>query len=157
MNALERRLLNDYQRGFPLTATPFADIATELGASEQKVIETLRALSENGSVSRVGAVFRPHRIGASTLAAMAIPSSRLDEVAELVSSYPQVNHNYEREHHHNLWFVVTGADETEIDGVLRDIERRSGAPVLRLSMLDDYHIDLGFVLRWDETDETVEL
>lgn len=149
LGKLEKRLLNEFQRDFPLSSAPFADIAGRLDVSEDEVIEKLRCLTESGAVSRVGAVLRPQRVGASTLAAMAVPKSQLDEIAAMVSSYPQVNHNYEREHRYNLWFVVTAGDEDELQHTLKDIEQQSGIPVLSLPMLDDYHIDLGFELQWD--------
>ena len=41
---------------------------------------------------------------------MAVPPDRLQVVADVVSAHPGVNHNYEREHHYNLWFVITGCD-----------------------------------------------
>ncbi len=145
---LEQRLLNDFQHDFPLSPTPFADIAAELGVSEEEVLNTLDALRSRGLISRVGPVFRPNRVGASTLAAMAVPPSRLDEVAALVSGYPEVNHNYEREHRFNLWFVVTARDEARLQAVLDDIAGRSGIDVMPLPLLDDYFIDLGFELQW---------
>jgi DNA-binding Lrp family transcriptional regulator len=145
---IDRRLLNEFQRNFPLTATPYADIARCLGVSEQIVIERLQRLQAAGTVSRVGPVFRPNRIGASTLAAMAVPAARLEEVAAVVSAYAAVNHNYEREHDYNLWFVAAAADETKLAAVLDDIAARTGLEVMSLPMLEDYHIDLGFDLRW---------
>ena len=42
---------------------------------------------------------------------MRVPPERLEEVAAIVSAEPLVNHNYERTHEINLWFVVAGADE----------------------------------------------
>lgn len=149
-NPFEKRLLNDFQRALPLTPRPFADIAQRIGVSESEVIEGLRSLNQRGAISRVGAVFRPHRVGTSTLAAMAVPAPQVEAIAELINSYPQVNHNYEREHHFNLWFVVTGADAEAIDLVLREIEARSGIPVLSLPLLEAYHIDLGFDLQWEQ-------
>jgi DNA-binding Lrp family transcriptional regulator len=145
---LEKRLLNDFQREFPLCPRPFAEIAGRLGISETETIDALRSLSKAGAVSRVGPVFRPHRIGTSTLAAMAVPASRLEAVGTMVNDYPEVNHNYEREHRYNLWFVAIAADEAALEHVLSDIERRTGLPVLRLPMFEDYHIDLGFELQW---------
>jgi len=146
MTDLERQLLDGFQRDFPLSPTPYADIAARLGVTEQEVLDTLQGLSESGAVSRVGPVFRPHTIGESTLAAMAVPPARLEEVAALVSGYRSVNHNYEREHHFNLWFVVTGPDDDHIQAVLAGIETQTGLPVLSLPMLNDYHIDLAFPL-----------
>lgn len=148
LGTLERRLLNEFQHHLPLSPTPFADMARELGTSEEAVLTALRELQAAGAVSRVGAVFRTHRVGASTLAAMAVPEERLESVADLVSAYAEVNHNYEREHRFNLWFVATAADEQHLVHVLEEIEQRSGLPVMALPMLEDYHIDLGFDLKW---------
>jgi DNA-binding Lrp family transcriptional regulator len=145
---LEQRLLNEFQQGMPLTPNPYADIAKQLGVYETTVLETLRRLQTEGVVSRVGAVFRPNRIGASTLAAMSVPQAELDKVAAIVSDFVEVNHNYEREHRYNLWFVVVAADEDRLQEVLSQIEASSGYTVLDLPLLNEYFIDLGFDLKW---------
>jgi DNA-binding Lrp family transcriptional regulator len=120
----------------------------ELGLREEEVLARLTRLQEAGAVSRVGPVFRPRRVGASTLAAMAVPPPRLEEVAELVNGYAEVNHNYEREHGYNLWFVLTAPDEARLTAVMEEIAERTGIEVLDLPMLEEYHIDLGFPLQW---------
>jgi DNA-binding Lrp family transcriptional regulator len=145
---LEQRLLNEFQHGLPLTPEPYADIARQLGVYETTVLETLARLQTEGVVSRVGAVFRPNRIGASTLAAMSVPEAELENVAEIVSSFAEVNHNYEREHHFNLWFVVVAEDEERLQEVLAEIEHYCTYPVLDLPLLNEYFIDLGFDLKW---------
>lgn len=144
---LETRLLNDYQRGFPLEPAPFARIAANLGVSEVDVLEMADALVAKGKISRIGAIVRPNSIGASTLAAIAVPEQRLEEVARLVSGYPEVNHCYEREHAINLWFVVTAPDRAAVTDVLAEIQAMTGLAVLDLPILAAYHIDLGFDLR----------
>jgi DNA-binding Lrp family transcriptional regulator len=149
VNELDKQLLNEFQRDFPLSPTPYAVIAETLGVTEDDVIESLRALVDNGTVSRVGPVFRPNQIGSSTLAAMAVPAARLQEVAELVNAFAEVNHNYEREHRFNLWFVVTAASRERLQAILTEIEQRTNIPALSLPMLKEYHINLGFRLRWD--------
>ncbi len=148
LSALEKRLLNDFQDGFPLSPRPFAVMAERLGVSEARVIATLERLQQDGLITRVGPVFRPNRVGASTLAAMAVPPERLEAVAAVVSSFPEVNHNYERGHEINLWFVITAADRQRLGSILREIEQRTGIEVLDLPMLEDYFINLGFPLRW---------
>ncbi|MFC1664201.1 Lrp/AsnC family transcriptional regulator [Pseudomonadota bacterium] len=147
MAELQKSLIDEYQHELPLSPTPYADIARHLQVDEVDVIEALRTLQKEGTVSRVGFVFRPHRVGTSTLAAMAVPKERLEEVAELVNHYPQVNHNYEREHHYNLWFVLTAEDDKELLETLDELEYVTQLPVIPLPMLDDYHIDLGFDLK----------
>lgn len=148
LSPLDRRLLDDFQHDFPLEPRPFATIAERLGVSEATVLERFEYLERFGALSRVGAVLQPNRIGASTLAALAVPADELDAVAAMVSALPEVNHNYEREHAYNLWFVVTAADRDAVDRVLAEIEEATGLAVLDLPMLEDYFIDLGFALQW---------
>jgi len=145
---LERRLLDGYQDGLPLVSRPFAQIATELGVTEDQVLASLARLQQSGVVSRVGPVLRPHRVGVSTLAAMAVPPARLEAVAEMVSALPEVNHNYAREHHFNLWFVVTASDWEHLRAVLDALAEGTGLEVMELPMVAEYFIDLGFKLTW---------
>ena len=144
MNALEFRLLNEFQREFPLVHEPYDLVARKLGVTRDEVLETLARLRSLGAISRIGAVFRPNAIGASTLAAMAVPPDRLNTVAQFVSDLPGVNHNYEREHALNLWFVITAPGIGRLKQVIDSIERTIGLEVVSLPLLEEYHIDLGF-------------
>lgn len=146
LTELERRLLNDFQHDFPLVSNPFAVLAERLGVSEGDVLASLDALQQRGMISRIGPVFQTHRVGASTLAAMPVPAGRLEAVAQLVSRYPEVNHNYEREHAFNLWFVVTAPTRARVTEVLEEIRATTGLQVLDLPMEESFHIDLGFRL-----------
>lgn len=148
LSDLEKRLLNDFQRDFPLSTQPYAELAGRLGVEETEVLAALASLQARGAISRVGAVVRPHRVGWSTLAAMSVPAVRLEEVAALVSSYSEVNHSYEREHSINLWFVVTATDQTAVAAVLEDIETRTALEVLDLPLEEAFCLDLGFPLSW---------
>jgi DNA-binding Lrp family transcriptional regulator len=139
-------LVNAWQRDFPLAPRPFAEIAARCGSDEASVLRCFENLKANGTIDRIGPVFRPNTVGASCLAAMAVPPEQLEQVAALVSGYRGVNHNYEREHRYNLWFVVTGRSEPEVQWTLSCIEYAASLPVLRLPLLKEYHVDLGFDL-----------
>lgn len=139
-------LLNDWQRNFPLTPRPFAQIAEALAATEAEVIRACSDLVQRGIVSRLGGVWAPGAGGAALLCAMQVPSHRLEQTAAFVSAHPGVNHNYEREHALNLWFVITGNDAACISQALAAIERETSLPVLRMRMVRPYRIDLGFAL-----------
>ncbi len=151
LTEFEKQLLNDYQQGMPMVSEPYSEMARELNqkgfsVSENDVIDGLKSLKERGMVSRVGAVFKPQKVGGSTLAAIAVPDERIKEVAQIVNNFTQVNHNYKREHHFNLWFVVTASSQQEVENVLEEIEQQTGLSVMNLPMEQDYHIDLGFPL-----------
>lgn len=147
-DALAQWLIDRYQRDMPLEPRPFAAMGAALGQDEQAVLDTLAALAADGTLSRVGAVIPPGVLGASTLAAMEVPPDRLDVVADHVSRYPEVNHNYEREHRLNLWFVVAADDRDRVAAVLASIERHTGLAVIDLPLEQAYHIDLGFDVSW---------
>ncbi len=146
MHDIDQHLLNDFQRDFPLCPRPYAELGRRLGISERTVIQNLERLQADGAISRVGPIFAPGRVGASTWSAIAVPEAQLESFAELISSYPEVNHNYEREHRYNLWFVVTAPDQNHLEAVLAEIEFHTDLSVMVLPLLKDYHIDLGFPL-----------
>ncbi|MBI3283255.1 MAG: Lrp/AsnC family transcriptional regulator [Burkholderiales bacterium] len=148
-------LLNSFQRNFPLTPEPFAQIAGRLGSDQATVLSCLQDLQQRGLISRVGAVFRPNTVGASALAALAVPPHRLEQVAAYVSARAEINHNYQREHHFNLWFVAAAASGGALRLALQEIEQDcASGEMLVLPMLEEFHIDLGFDLA-AETPPTV--
>lgn len=149
-NAPALRLLNEFQQRFPLSHAPFAEVGEQLGQTQKWVLQTLHDARVRGLISRVGAVFAPGAIGASVLAALRVPQGELERVARLVSRRAAVNHNYEREHDYNLWFVATAPDAQSLDTALREIEAEAGCGrILELPLLDEYRIDLGFDLTGD--------
>jgi siroheme decarboxylase len=150
LNTLQKKILDNYQDNFPLSPTPYQDVAIALGVTENEVLKALKELTATDIVSRIGSIIPPNQISISTLAAMSVPQQRLVEVAEIINDYPEVNHNYEREHHFNLWFVIIAASDSRLQQIIADIESISGINIMQLPMLDNYFIDLGFKLNFHE-------
>ena len=146
------QLIEHAQRDFPIVERPFLALAERLGMEEQVLIDAVIALQASGVVSRLGPVFDHKKAGASTLAAVAVPPEELDRVADQISQFAAVNHNYAREHRFNLWFVVATQNEERLQQVLQDIERAIGYPVMNLPMLKQFHIDLAFRIDWARAD-----
>lgn len=140
-------LLDRFQRDFPLEPRPFAPIAVHLGLAEAEVIDRLSRMQAAGRIARVGGTVRPNTAGASTLAALAVPEDRIDEVAAIVGAEAGVNHSYLREADWNLWFVATAPDTATLAATLTRIEAASGLPLLDLRLVRPFNIDLGFPLR----------
>lgn len=146
LTLLQKKLLNDFQRDFPLSPTPYADIAATLNLTEEQVLQAFQELNQQAVISRIGAIIPPNQIGVSTLAAMSVPEDELERVAAQVSFFQEVNHNYERENVVNLWFVVIANDATHLDNVINDIETTTGYNVLRFPLEKEFFIDLSFNL-----------
>jgi DNA-binding Lrp family transcriptional regulator len=146
LDVLDYRLLDEWQRDFPLVEHPFTEIGKALKCTETEVLSRLTRLAGTGAVSRVGATIRPNTAGASTLAAIAASYWRVEEVAELIGAEPGVNHSYLRENDWNIWFVATGPDRAHVDATLQRIEAVTGLPVLDLPLVRPFHLDLGFSL-----------
>ncbi|SDX26314.1 transcriptional regulator, AsnC family [Ruegeria halocynthiae] len=141
---IDRRLLDEFQRDFPVTERPFQVLALALGLDEAEVIDRLGRMRTTGRITRVGATIAPGAVSASTLAAVAAPEHRLEEVAAMIDAEPGVNHNYQREDDWNLWFVATGPDRAHVDETLARISQRSGLRVLDLRLVRPFNVDLGF-------------
>ncbi len=144
LDTIDHMLIERWQRDLPLTPYPFTALGVPLGLNEAQVIARLKRFIDGGLATRIGAVLAPNTVGASTLAALSVPAGRLEAVAAIVDAEPGVNHNYEREHDFNMWFVVTGADRAAVDATLRRIAERTALNVLDLPLMCAYHIDLGF-------------
>lgn len=142
----QRALIDGWQRRLPLEPRPFAAIASALDLTEGRVLELLRGLQANGVLARIGATVRPNTAGASLLAAMRIAAPDFERIAAIVSAEPCVNHNYEREHAFNLWFVVTAPDRRELATALGRLRATTGHDILELPMERAYVLDLGFPL-----------
>ncbi|MDE2402540.1 MAG: Lrp/AsnC family transcriptional regulator [Burkholderiales bacterium] len=146
LSALDVALLNNWQRDFPITAQPFEVIAGQHGTTSTDVLQRYQALMNMGALSRIGGIFGVGAGGSAMLCALAVPPEHLSRVAAQVNAFDYVNHNYAREHHWNLWFVVTAPSADERDQCIRDIELVTQLRALRLPMRRAFRIDLGFDL-----------
>jgi len=147
----DRLILNRIQSDFPVASHPFLDVGRELGIAEEEVIARVRRLLESGAVNRLGPVLSPTAVGGErTLAAISVPPERLEEVAALVNSFDAVSHNYEREHHYNLWFVLSAEAPGEVERALATIERETGIVVMNLPALEEYFLGVRFHFATDQ-------
>ena len=143
LDATDARIVNELQGGFPVSRTPFADAAASLGIEEQDLIARISRMCDTGALSRFGPLINAERLGgAVTLAALAVPEGRFDEVAETVNGFREVAHNYAREHRLNMWFVVAADRRQRIGEVLGEIEAATGLAVHDFPKLEEFYIGL---------------
>lgn len=143
MDAVDRRIVNALQGGFPVSERPYAEVATGLGLTEEELLARLARLLEDKSLSRFGPMYNADAMGgAFTLAAMRVPAARFEDVAATVNGFEEVAHNYERAHELNMWFVVAAERRERVGEVIREIERRTGLAVYDMPKLEEYYIGL---------------
>ncbi len=149
LDAIDRRLLNLIQKGFPLVVRPFAAMGEQLGISEEDALTRARQLKEAGIIRQISAIFDSRRLGySSTLVAMDIREEQIEDAANRISEYPGVSHNYKRDHSFNLWFTLTlppGADlEAEVAqlSVWAEARRTRILPALRVFKIGG-ELDMG--------------
>jgi len=146
MDEIDLKLLAAVQEGFPISPRPFRDLGRALGLEEDEVISRLAMLQKEGLVRRIGPILDLRRMGRSgILAALAVPLDRADGVAEVVSLYPEVSHNYLRpdDSGYNLWFTVSGTEE-RIQDILQEIRAKTGLKMLVLPTLKIFKIGVKF-------------
>jgi DNA-binding Lrp family transcriptional regulator len=131
LSDLDRTLINRLQDDLPLVPHPFAPLAKELGLSEQEIVDRVRTLRDDGLLTRFGPFFDAEALGgAFCLCAIAVPRERFEVVLTKVNAYPEVAHNYERDHRLNMWFVLATESQAAIAATAAAIERDTGLKVL---------------------------
>ena len=143
LDALDRRIINALQGGFPLSDTPYQDVAEGLGIDEATLLARLQRLLDTGVLTRFGPMFQVEAMGgAFVLAALAAPAERFEAVTALVNAFPEVAHNYRRTHRLNMWFVLATETPEGIADVLRRIEAAPGLPAFAFPKRREFLVDM---------------
>jgi DNA-binding Lrp family transcriptional regulator len=155
---LDRRLLDRLQADFPPVPRPFAALGEELGLAEEEVLRRVRALQEAGLIRRIGPVLDPGRVGrVGTLAAVAVPPKRLEEVGTTISACQAVTHNYLREPRHgtcpfNLWFTLTAESKDALAKALASLSQAIALPIVALPTRRKFKIGVRFAFAEEDAD-----
>lgn len=143
MDEIDRHIINTLQHGFPICDSPYQQVALQLGLSEQELLNRLQALLDNGTLSRFGPLYHAERMGgALTLAAVKAPLDRFDEITDIINAFPEVAHNYARNHALNMWFVIATETPEQITDTINAIERQSGLTVYNMPKINEYFVGL---------------
>jgi len=141
----DRALINAYQGGFPLSERPYADVGEKLGLSEEEVIARIGKMLDEKILTRFGPLYNAERLGGGlTLAAMKIPEAEFDSVVDQVNEFPEVAHNYAREHELNMWFVLATETPEGIEETCKRIEEKTGYPVYNMPKEKEFFVELKF-------------
>ena len=127
MDLIDKELLNFIQKKFPISSRPYRDIGEILGISEKEVIGRVTNLKEKNMIRRIGGIFNPKALGyRSTLVALEVEGDSLEEVASRINIYPEVTHNYQRNHRYNLWFTIIAESDDGIEDIIASVHKLPG-------------------------------
>lgn len=150
LDSINRNLINMLQGGFPISPTPYQEVANKLGIPEDELLWRLEVMKTDGIYSRFGPLYNAEALGgAVTLAAMEVPEKTFEAVTEMVNRHEEVAHNYQRAHHihetrFNMWFVVSTESQGEIAPVIEKIEAETGLKVYNMPKQKEFFLELKF-------------
>lgn len=145
MDDLDRAIVNQLQGGFPVSSRPYAEVAAQLGTSEEELIARIGKLLENKVLSRFGPLYHAERLGgALSLAALKVPPEDFERATELVNALPEVAHNYARDHALSMWFVLATETPEQQQQAIARIEQETGYRVYNMPKIKEYFIGLRF-------------
>ena len=129
LTALEADLLLAVQDGFPLSATPYADVAAEVGAAVDDVLTAVDRLRADGCIKRIGCVVN-HVVTGFTSNCMVVwdvPDDELDARGEAVGRLPYVTLCYhrprrpEQDWEYSLFTMVHGREAAAVDAKIDEL------------------------------------
>ncbi|HEC17587.1 MAG TPA: Lrp/AsnC family transcriptional regulator [Sedimenticola sp.] len=145
LDEIDRIIINGLQGGFPICERPYAAAAERLGIEESELLRRLERMLEKRQLSRFGPMYHAERLGGGlSLCAMRVPEADFDQVAEQVNAFPEVAHNYARDHEFSMWFVLGTETPERIEEVCREIERLTGYRVYNMPKKQEFFVGLRF-------------
>ena len=129
----ERALILAVQDGLPIMPEPYRAVAEQMGATEERVRELLRALLARGVIKRLGAVPNHIALGftANGMAVWDVPDDRVSEAGRKVGGFPEVSHCYRRPRRppdwpYNLFAMIHGRSRREVLAAVERIAAQAG-------------------------------
>ncbi len=121
-------LIAAIQGGLPLVSHPYAEVAKQIGWSEEQVIERIGEMQRSDIIKRFGVIVRHHELGyrANAMVVWDVPEQRLDEVGRLLGDHPCVTLCYQRprrlpEWPYNLFSMIHGRSQQQVTAQVKQL------------------------------------
>ncbi len=129
LSAFDADLLLAIQDGFPLSRTPYRDIAAQLEADVDDVLESIDRLVDNGCIKRIGCVVNHVVTGfdSNCMVVWDVPDDHLDAWGERAGGLPYVTLCYhrprrpEQDWSYNLFTMIHGRDPDAVDAKIDEL------------------------------------
>ena len=136
LSDLDKAILKRVQGNLPDSATPYADIAAAVGATEDHVLSLLSRMVDAGEIRRFGATLKHQKagFGANVMVAWYVPEEDVDRIGAIMSERPEISHCYHRinclDWPYNLYTMIHGRSKADCQAVVDALCQTTG--------LDDY-------------------
>jgi len=146
---IDLRVLEILQDDIPINSRPWRDIAARLGLTEEEVMVRIQRLQDSRIVLGISPTLESRTMGlhAATLVALRVPEERVHDIASVISRYPEVSHNYRRDHEYSIWFTLSAPTFEKLNKTLVEIREKTGIQdkdILNLPTIQKLKIDLRF-------------
>ncbi|EMA46998.1 siroheme decarboxylase subunit beta [Halococcus saccharolyticus] len=129
LSGLAARLLLAIQEGFPLTATPYRDVAEEIDAPVEDVLAAVDRLREAGCIKRIGCIVNHVVTGfdANCMVVWDVPDDELDARGTAAGALPYVTLCYHRPRRpeqdwpYNLFTMIHGREAAAVDAKVDEL------------------------------------
>ena len=111
---------------------PFRELAHKLGIKEETLIARIKSYKKYGLMRKFSASLNHRKAGFkhNVMAVWNVPDKLIDRAGNLMASFPEVSHCYERRRakdwNYNLYSMVHGRTKKECLKIVGDISKKTG-------------------------------
>ncbi len=126
---VDRDLIRELQKPFPLLPRPWHRIALNLGRSEQQLFSEIERLKKAGVIKRISGIVRHRKTGygANGMACFRLPPDGIEQAGLKAAAYSAVSHCYERPVYpdwpYPLFAMTHARTKQECDRIITEIAR----------------------------------
>lgn len=129
---LEKKIIALLQTDIPVVKRPFLEMAQKIGITEDKFLEVLKSLNDQGLIRRFGATLKHQKSGfkANAMVAWKVDEERVEKTGTIMATFQEITHCYRRDPapgwKYNLYTMVHATDEDECYAIVKKISKAVG-------------------------------
>ncbi len=129
IDELDKKILVILQGDLGNTPEPYAAIAAAVQISESQVIQRIARMLREGVIRRIGAMIRHIEagIGFNGMVVWKVAPGEIERIGELLASFPEVTHCYERPAFGSLGATLFTMVHAESEAACKEIVQRMAA------------------------------
>lgn len=132
LSKLDKAIVGLISQDIPLVREPFRGLAHKLGIKEETLLGRIKSYKKYGLMRKFSATLNHRKAGFkhNVMAVWNIPEGLVDKAGNLMASFPEVSHCYERKRasdwNYNLYSMIHGRTKKECLKIVSDISKKTG-------------------------------